>query len=103
MNSVVKWSEKIAKDDRIIVLGNDSIVTRMVDYFGTHLESDVYLIDPEIDATTFSTSAFAYELLQNKVKHTSGIDPRTRDTLNTRKNITKKKTVLKTVYKKKDR
>ncbi len=176
MNSVVKWSEKITKDDSIIVLGNDSIVVRMVDYFGTHLQSDVYLIDPKIDAevyndvqsvhpfeervqfvenleercdmskisqmyicwnteelfsdaiiltvavkkkyphielfvrmfdeelaeiaktidaTTFSTSAFAFDLLQNKVKTTSGIYPKTRKTSYTRRNITKKKKVIK--------
>ncbi len=53
MNSVVKWSEKITKENSIIVLENDSIVVRMVDYFGNHLESNVYLIDPEIDAEVY--------------------------------------------------
>lgn len=182
MNSIVKWSEKISKDNSIVVLGNDSIVIRMINYFGAHLESEVYLIDPEIDpevfndlpnvhpsdervqfvenleeqcdmnnvsqmyicwnteelfsdaiiltvavkkkyphielfvrmydeelaeiaktfdATTFSTSAFAFKMLQNKVRSNSGICPKTRDALNTRKYITKKKTVSKTVYRKK--
>ena len=53
MNSVVKWSEKITNNDSIIILGNDSIVTRMADYFGKHLESKVYLVDPEIDAEIY--------------------------------------------------
>ncbi len=87
----------------MIALFSDAIIlTVAVKKKYPHIELFVRMFDEElaeiaktIDATTFSTSAFAFDLLQNKVKTTSGIYPKTRKTSYTRRNITKKKKVIK--------
>lgn len=54
MDSVKEWSVDIKENDEVIVLGNDTIVTRIVDYFGDVLKAKVYLIDPDIDPEVYN-------------------------------------------------
>jgi hypothetical protein len=53
MESVQLWSKSVKKGDAIIVLGNDTLVTRIVEYYGETLEVKVHLIDPEIEPAVY--------------------------------------------------
>lgn len=54
MDSVKRWSEGINENDEIIVMGNDSIVSRIVNHYGVDLKAKVYLIDPEINPEVYN-------------------------------------------------
>ena len=49
MESVQNWAKDIDNDKQVIILGNDTLVHRLVEYFGTRLKVKVNLIDPDID------------------------------------------------------
>lgn len=53
MESVKNWSKSLTKDDAIIVLGNDTLVTRIAEHFGETLGVLVHLIDPEIEPAVY--------------------------------------------------
>jgi Trk K+ transport system NAD-binding subunit len=53
MESVKKWSEGITEETKIILLGNDTIVRRIAQYYGEELKSKVYWFDPEIEPTVY--------------------------------------------------
>ncbi len=53
LESVENWSKSITKDDAIIVLGNDTLVTRIAEYFGKTLGAQVHIIDPEIEPDVY--------------------------------------------------
>ena len=85
------WNTEELFSDAIILTVAVKKKYPKIKLFVRMFDEELAEIAKTIDATTFSTSAFAFELLQNKVKSNSGIYPKTRDTLNNRKNITKKK------------
>ncbi len=49
LESVKIWAEDVKEGDQIIVLGNDTIVQRIAEYYGEKLKIKVNLIDPKID------------------------------------------------------
>jgi hypothetical protein len=53
LESVKTWGKDLSKDDAIIVLGNDTVVTRIAEYFGDNLGVQVHLIDPEIEPAVY--------------------------------------------------
>ncbi|NHJ85662.1 MAG: hypothetical protein FK734_09385 [Asgard group archaeon] len=53
MESVKIWGEKIRKNDKIVVLGYDNIVRRIVDYYGEKLQATVYVLDEGLDDDTY--------------------------------------------------
>jgi hypothetical protein len=75
MDSVKGWSENMQENDEVIVLGNDSIVMRIVDYYGRELKCKVYLIDPEIDPEIYNDlpNVLAY---QEKVQFLANLEER---------------------------
>ncbi len=95
------WNTEELFSDAIILTVAVKKKYPQIELFVRMFDEELAEIAKTIDATTFSTSAFAFQLLQNKVRNTSGIYPKSRDTLKTRKNISKKRKVVKTVYKKK--
>jgi len=53
LESVENWSKDISKDNAIIVLGNDTLVTRIAEYYGKTLGAQVHIIDPEIEPAVY--------------------------------------------------
>ena len=54
MESAKEWSKNIKKGDMVIVLGNDTVVHRIVEYLGTDLGINVHLIDSDIDSDVYN-------------------------------------------------
>jgi len=52
MDSVKHWSEKLEK--KAIILGNDTLVQRILKYFGDILKKDIVAIDSEIEPDLFA-------------------------------------------------
>ncbi|MHA1772653.1 MAG: potassium channel family protein [Candidatus Heimdallarchaeota archaeon] len=53
LESVKKWSQDYKPGDEVIVLGNDSIVNRIVDYYARELKAEIYLLDPEANKARY--------------------------------------------------
>ncbi|MFW9924086.1 MAG: NAD-binding protein [Candidatus Thorarchaeota archaeon] len=54
MESVKTWCNGVNENNKIIVLGNDTIVKRIVEFYSQELKSEVYLFDPEIDLEVYN-------------------------------------------------
>ncbi|NHJ47529.1 MAG: hypothetical protein FK733_07065 [Asgard group archaeon] len=75
MESVKEWSDDIKEKDEIVVLGNDTIVMRIVEFYGRDLKCKVYLIDPEIDPEIYNDlpNVLAY---QEKIQFLANLEER---------------------------
>ena len=78
------WNTEELFSDAIILTVAVKKKYPQIELFVRMFDEELAEIAKTIDATTFSTSAFAFQLLQNKVRNTSGIYPKSRDTLKTR-------------------
>ncbi|HUT82893.1 MAG TPA: NAD(P)-binding protein [Candidatus Bathyarchaeia archaeon] len=54
MESVMEWTKNISEKEKIVILGNDNLVSRIVEYLGKELKATVYLFDPEIDPDIYN-------------------------------------------------
>ncbi|MEA2070687.1 MAG: NAD(P)-binding protein [Asgard group archaeon] len=75
MDSVQKWSREVEQDDIIVVLGNDNIVKRIVDFYGEMLQVKTYLLDPEIDPEVYNDLPNVYPY-KERVQFVENLDER---------------------------
>jgi hypothetical protein len=75
LESVKTWSKDNCQESEIIVLGNDTTVFRIVDYYGRELKCKVYLIDPEIDPEIYSDLPNVYPY-QERIQFLANLEER---------------------------
>ncbi|NHJ87702.1 MAG: hypothetical protein FK734_19730 [Asgard group archaeon] len=54
MESVKGWAKELSSSEKVIVLGNDNLTSRIVEYLGKEIKAFVYLFDPEISSEIYN-------------------------------------------------